>query len=93
MPLVDMLAIAAGITGVTMGIAPTLQIRRMRRTRSSNDVSVLYLALLDAGFVIWICYGLALGNPAMIVSNAASISVMTVTIAFALIYRRRSAAL
>ena len=88
MPLVDILAIAAGFAGVTMAIAPTLQIRRMRRTRSSNDVSVIYLSMLDVGFFIWLAYGLTLGNVAMIVSNVASITFMTATITVAMWFRR-----
>jgi MtN3 and saliva related transmembrane protein len=88
MTTVDMLAIGAAIAGVLMAIAPTLQVRRMRRMRSSNDVSVLYLSMLDAGFVLWLAYGLALGNFAMIISNTASLTFMTVTISVALWYRR-----
>ena len=49
---------------------------------------MLYLSLLSVGFIFWLAYGLALGNPAMIVSNSASFSFMTVTILIALRYRR-----
>jgi uncharacterized protein with PQ loop repeat len=85
---VDILAICAAGAGLAMAASPLLQIRRMRRTRSSRDVSLLYLGLLNVGFIIWLGYALALGNPAMIVSNSASFSVMTVTILTALRYRR-----
>jgi MtN3 and saliva related transmembrane protein len=88
MSTVDILAIAAAVAGVLMAIAPTLQVRRMRRTRSSNDVSVLYLSMLDVGFVLWLAYGLALGNFAMIISNMASLTFMTLTISVALWFRR-----
>lgn len=88
MTTVDILAVAAVIAGLVMAGSPILQIRRMRRTRSSMDVSLLYLSLLSLGLVVWLAYGLALGNPAMIVSNSASLAVMTVTIATALRYRR-----
>ena len=43
MQTADILAVCATIAGVLMAAAPFLQIRRMRRTRSSNDVSLLYL--------------------------------------------------
>ena len=89
MSIVDILAVTAAFAGVTMAIAPTLQIRRMRRTRSSNDVSLIYLSLLDVGFVLWLAYGLGLGNLAMIVRNCASLTFMTLTIAVALFYRRQ----
>jgi len=84
----EILAIAATIAGVLMAAAPFLQIRRMLHTRSSRDVSLLYLSLLEAGFVLWLAYGWSIGNAALILSNLASISFMTVTIAFAVAFRR-----
>lgn len=86
----DVLAVAATLTGILMALAPSLQIRRMFQTRSSRDVSIGYLALLDAGFVIWISYGFSIGNPALIISNAASLTFMTGTILVALNFRRRA---
>jgi uncharacterized protein with PQ loop repeat len=85
----DLLAVAATLTGILMALAPSLQIRRMLQTQSSRDVSIGYLALLDAGFVIWISYGVSIGNPALIISNLASITFMTGTILVALRFRRR----
>ncbi len=76
-----------------MAVAPTLQIRRMFRTRSSRDVSLGYLSLLDAGFVLWISYGLSIGNPALIISNAFSLTFMTVTILVAFSFRRAEPAI
>lgn len=84
----EILAIAATIAGVLMAAAPFLQIRRMLHTRSSRDVSLLYLSLLEVGFVLWLAYGWAIGNPAMIISNIASLGFMTVTIGAALVFRR-----
>ncbi len=71
--------------------APFLQIRRMRRTRSSNDVSLLYLSMLAGGFIVWLAYGVSITNWAMIISNTASLVFMTITIVVALSYRRRGA--
>lgn len=85
---VEILAVVATLAGFLMALSPTLQIRRMLHTRSSRDVSLLYLSLLDLGFVAWISYGWALGNWALILSNAASLSCMTVTIVIALAFRR-----
>jgi MtN3 and saliva related transmembrane protein len=86
----DILAIAATLAGFLMASAPVLQIRRMRRTRSSRDVSLLYLSLLEVGFVLWLAYGWSIGNAALILSNLASFSFMTVTLLFALALRRGS---
>jgi MtN3 and saliva related transmembrane protein len=85
----EVLAVLATLAGFGMALSPTLQIRRMRRTRSSRDVSLQYLTLLDLGFVVWISYGWSIGNWALILSNAASMSIMTVTILVALRFRRQ----
>jgi MtN3 and saliva related transmembrane protein len=90
MTLTETLAVAATLVGILMALAPSLQIRRMFRTRSSRDVSIGYLALLDLGFVVWISYGLSIPNAALIISNMASLTFMTITILVALSFRRRS---
>ena len=84
MQAADILAVCATIAGVLMALSPYLQIRRMRRTRSSNDVSLLYLSMLAGGFVVWLAYGLSISNWAMIISNTASLVFMTITIVVAL---------
>lgn len=87
----DLLAAGATIAGLAMALSPLLQIRRMRRTRSSHDVSLLYLGLLDLGFVLWIAYGVSIANWVVAGTNTASFSVMAVTILVALRYRRAGA--
>ena len=51
MSTTDILAVGATIAGLAMAFSPILQIRRMRRTRSSNDVSLQYLAMLDLSLI------------------------------------------
>jgi MtN3 and saliva related transmembrane protein len=84
----EILAVVATLAGFAMALSPTLQIRRMRRTRSSRDVSLLYLSMLDLGFVAWISYGWSIGNWALILSNTASLTIMSATILVALRFRR-----
>ena len=91
MQAADILAVCATIAGVLMALSPYLQIRRMRRTRSSNDVSLLYMSMLAGGFVVWLAYGLSISNCAMIISNTASLVFMAITIVVALSYRRAGA--
>lgn len=81
------LALAAGTAGVMMALAPVLQIRAILRRRSSDDVSVGYLAVLCLGFVTWLSYGLSIGNTALIVTNVSSLSVCLLTIGIALRFR------
>jgi MtN3 and saliva related transmembrane protein len=78
------LAVAAAVWGVLMGISPVLQIRRMMRQRSSRDVSVGYFAILLVGFLLWIGYGIAARNLALIVPNAVALLIGASTVAIAL---------
>jgi MtN3 and saliva related transmembrane protein len=85
--LTTALAVAAAAWGVAMAVSPLLQIRRIRRRCSSSDVSLGAYAVLIVGFVLWIAYGLALGNPALIVPNSVALGVAAMTVAVALRYR------
>ena len=92
MTVPDMLGVAALIAGLLMAVAPALQIRRMLHTRSSRDFSLGYPALLSAGFVLWLAYGISIWNPPMMISNVASLTFMMLTIGVALHFRRADAA-
>ncbi len=84
------LAVAAAAWGVLMGVSPILQIRRMLRQRSSRDVSVGYFAVLLVGFLLWIAYGIASRNLALIVPNGVALLVGASTVAVALQLSRGS---
>jgi MtN3 and saliva related transmembrane protein len=77
------LAAAAATWGVLMGVSPVLQIRRMLRQRSSRDVSIGYFAVLLVGFLLWLCYGVAAHNLALIVPNSVALLIGASTIAVA----------
>ncbi len=81
------LGIAAATFGVAMGLSPLLQLRRVVARGSSADVSVPYLSVLLVGFVLWLAYGIALANAALIVSNAVAIATYAVTTAAVLRFR------
>ena len=78
------LAVAAAAWGVLMGVSPVLQIRRMVRQRSSRDVSIGYFSVLLVGFGLWISYGIASRNLALIVPNTVALLIGVSTIAIAL---------
>jgi uncharacterized protein with PQ loop repeat len=90
--MTDTLAVLAAGWGIVMAISPMLQIRRMLSRRSSADVSVAYLAVLQIGFVLWIAYGFSLGNAALIVPNSVALLVGVATIVVARRYREPTAA-
>ena len=84
------LAVAAAAWGVLMGVSPVLQIRRMVRQRSSRDVSIGYFSVLLVGFGLWISYGIASRNLALIVPNTVALLIGVSTIAIALRLREAS---
>jgi MtN3 and saliva related transmembrane protein len=85
------LAVLAATYGVLMGVSPVLQIRRMIVRKSSSDVSVGYFGILTGGFVLWLLYGVAIGNTPLILTNIVAVTVGFATIAVARLYRRRDA--
>jgi MtN3 and saliva related transmembrane protein len=84
---VTALAVVAASWGVVMGIAPLLQARRMLETRSSRDVSLVFLGIYVFGFGFWLAYGASLGNAAIVIPNVVSLVVGTVTLAVAARFR------
>jgi uncharacterized protein with PQ loop repeat len=86
----DALGFIAATWGVLMATAPLLQMRRIIVRRSSLDVSLGYLAVLEIGFTLWIAYGLALRNPALIVPNTVALLVGLATIVVTLRFRSGS---
>ena len=83
----DALAITAATFGVLMAVSPLLQIRRMLQTRSSADVSLGYLWVLEIGFGLWMAYGLSLGNLAIVIPNSVAVTVGLATILVARHFR------
>jgi MtN3 and saliva related transmembrane protein len=85
---VSVLAASASAWGVLMGLAPVLQIRRMLRERSSREVSLGYFAILLAGFLLWISYGIAAANIWLVIPNSIALLVGLTLVAVALRLRR-----
>lgn len=85
--MTDTLAVVAASWGVAMALSPILQIRRMLERRSSADLSLAYLSVLQVGFTLWVAYGISLENPAIFIPNAVAFGVGLVTIGLAVRYR------
>jgi uncharacterized protein with PQ loop repeat len=81
------LGVVAASWGVIMALSPVLQIRRILRLRSSRDVSIGYLVVIVVGFSLWIAYGIALRNLALIVPNTLALLVGIATVVIALRFR------
>jgi MtN3 and saliva related transmembrane protein len=83
------LAVAAAAWGVAMALSPILQIRAIRAAGSSEAVSVGYQQVLLVGFLLWLAYGIALENFALIVPNTIATLVSATTIVIVLRFRNR----
>ena len=81
------LALAAATWAIAMALGPLLQIRRIVELGSSRGVSIAYFLVLLVGFVLWLAYGVAADNLALIVPNAVAGVVIAATIVVALRYR------
>jgi uncharacterized protein with PQ loop repeat len=71
-----------------MALSPLLQVREIRRRRSSEGISIGYFTVLLAGFALWAAYGLARTDVPLVVPNCVALVVTTLTIAVALRLRR-----
>lgn len=58
------------------------QLLRTWRTRSTDDFSWVYLALLTCGVGLWLAYGLARGDAAIAVANALTLLALLAITAF-----------
>ena len=85
--MTDALAVLAASWGVMMALSPALQLRRILDRRSSADLSLAYLSVLQVGFTLWIAYGVSLGNLAIAVPNTVAFLVGAATIAIAFRFR------
>lgn len=87
-PVTTVLAFTAATWGVAMAVSPVLQIRKIVKHRSSHGVSLGYMSVLFIGFLLWLAYGIALANWAMIVPNVVAAIVIVATMLVARRYRR-----
>jgi MtN3 and saliva related transmembrane protein len=83
------LAFAAASWGVAMALSPLLQIRAIRAAGSSEAVSIAYQQVLLVGFLLWLAYGIAIENVAIIVPNIIATVVSVTTIVVVLRFRGR----
>ena len=63
---------AVGLVGACLTTFSFLpQAIRIWRSRSARDVSLVMYVMMTTGSVMWLIYGLLLGSPSLIFSNAA----------------------
>jgi MtN3 and saliva related transmembrane protein len=82
------LAFAAATWAIAMALGPLLQIKKIVQHQSSRSISIGYFLVLFVGFLLWIAYGIAADNWALIIPNAVALLVSVATILVALRYRQ-----
>jgi uncharacterized protein with PQ loop repeat len=87
--VITVLGISAATWGLVMALSPLLQVRQMWRRKSAEDVSVGFFVVLLPGFGLWIAYGAARSDLALVVPNVVALLVGASTIAVARLLRRR----
>jgi MtN3 and saliva related transmembrane protein len=50
------------------------QLVRSWRTRSTDDISWVYLAVLAGGLSLWLTYGVLLGDPVIVLANVLALT-------------------
>lgn len=70
-----------------MAVGPLLQIARILKRRHSGDVSIFYLSIIAAGASIWAAYGVAIGDPPLIIANTVGVLTNVGTIIVVFLYR------
>jgi len=83
------LALIAATWAIAMALGPMLQIRKIVEYKSSQSISIGYFLVLLVGFLLWLAYGIAASNLALIVPNIVAAMVIGATILVALRYRER----
>ena len=86
--MTTVLAFTAAGWGIAMAVSPLLQIRKIVQHRSSHGVSLGYMTVLFVGFLLWLAYGIALDNWALIAPNVIAAVVIAATMVVARRYRR-----
>jgi uncharacterized protein with PQ loop repeat len=86
--MVEFLGLAAAGWGLLMALSPIFQIRRILHRRSSADISMASLAVLQVGFGLWVLYAVAAEIPVLLVPNTMAFLVGVVLLTVAWRFRR-----
>ncbi len=82
-----------GITllGMTAGTLTTIaflpQLFKVWRSKSAKDISMTWLVTFSGGVLLWLIYGLLLGQLPIVLANAVTLGLTWVILGFKLKYR------
>jgi MtN3 and saliva related transmembrane protein len=70
----------------TISLLP--QLLRIWRAKSARDVSLAMFAVFSIGILLWLVYGIGVGSPAVIATNAASLLMAMAILGLSVHYQR-----
>jgi uncharacterized protein with PQ loop repeat len=82
--IAQILGAVATAYGVLAGLSALLQARRMLAQRASSEISRTFFAFYVGGYLIWLLYGLSLGNVPLVAVDLVGIACGGFTLAVAL---------
>ena len=56
------------------------QLIKIIRTKHTKDLSLFMLIMLEVGISGWLAYGILISDPPIIVANAVSVTLLTITL-------------
>lgn len=86
--MAPLLTVATTVWGILMALAPLLQLKLIVRRRDASSVSLGWIGVLFVGFVLWLCYGLTINSPPLIITNAVACLTHVGVLLIVLRYRR-----
>lgn len=84
MPDVTWLGLTAGAL-TTLALLP--QVLKTWRTRSASDLSIGTFSLMTLGVLLWLVYGLLIGDVPLIAANAITLALAASLLAMTLVHR------
>jgi MtN3 and saliva related transmembrane protein len=86
---VDAITMLGLLAATTTTVAFLPQVIKNWKTRSAGDLSFGTFGLFTAGLVLWLVYGLIIGNLPIIVSNTVTLALNAVNLVQMVKYRKR----
>lgn len=78
------------VAGFMTSIAVLPQVVRTWRTKHARDISIWQPLILIAGMLLWLIYGLILGDLPLIVANTFSVGCYLLLLFLKVVYDRRA---
>lgn len=75
------------VAGATTSIAVVPQVARAYRTKRVHDISIWQPVILVCGMILWLAYGVIIGDIPLIAANSFSIACNGILIAMKFSYR------